>query len=62
MWSMPDPRNLQLANRGILEALFNDEFREAFTTAVGPMIDRGLHKRSITLSATVAGRTWTTPG
>ena len=26
-WSMPDPRNLQLADRGILEALFDDDFK-----------------------------------
>ena len=28
-WSMPDPRNLQLADRGIIELLFDDEFQAA---------------------------------
>ena len=37
-WSMPDPRNLQLADRGILDALFNNDFRTALTSAVAPLL------------------------
>ena len=42
MWSMPDPRNLQLTNRGILEELFDDNFRAVFNTAVGSIITESL--------------------
>ena len=41
-WSMPDPRNLQLTNRGILDALFDDNFRAAMATAVGPVLTEAL--------------------
>ena len=41
-WSMPDPRNLQLTNRGILEELFDDNFRAVFNTAVGSIITESL--------------------
>ena len=41
-WSMPDPRNLQLTNRGILEELFDDNFRTVFNTAVGSIITESL--------------------
>ena len=37
-WSMPDPRNLQLADRGILDALFDNDFRTALTVALGPTL------------------------
>ena len=39
---MPDPRNLQLANRGILNLLFDDEFRTALNAAVGSIITESL--------------------
>ena len=39
-WAMPDPRNLQLADRGILDALFNDRFRAALTIAMGPLLEK----------------------
>ena len=42
MWSMPDPRNLQLANRGILNALFDDDFRAVVNTAIGSTIVESL--------------------
>ena len=37
-WSMPDPRNLQLADRGILDALFDDNFRIALGSSVAPLL------------------------
>ena len=37
MWSMPDPRNLQLADRGILDALFDSNFQAALTRAAEPL-------------------------
>ncbi len=48
MWSMPDPRNLQLADRGILDALFDDDFRTALTNAAGPLLQKALSGESIT--------------
>ena len=48
MWAMPDPRNLQLADRGILNALFDDDFRAALTTAVGPLLAKMLSGESPT--------------
>ena len=47
-WSMPDPRNLQLADRGILDALFDDRFRAALTTAMGPLVVKILSGESPT--------------
>ena len=38
MWSMPDPRNLQLADRGILDALFGGNFQAALIEAAGPLL------------------------
>ena len=38
MWSMPDPRNLQLADRGIIDALFDNRFRNAVGSALNPLI------------------------
>jgi methionine-rich copper-binding protein CopC len=40
-WSMPDPRNLQLADRGILKALFDADFRAALGSSVGPLLASG---------------------
>ena len=48
MWSMPDPRNLQLADRGILDALFDDKFRAALTNAAGPLLAKVLSGESLT--------------
>ena len=39
-WAMPDPRNLQLVDRGILDALFNDRFKAELSRILGPMIDQ----------------------
>ena len=41
MWSMPDPRNLQLADRGILDTLFDDRFRTAAGRALAPVLASG---------------------
>ena len=37
-WSMPDPRNLQIADRGLLNALFDSNFQQALAGAVGPLL------------------------
>ena len=37
-WSMPDPRNLQLADRGIFDALFNNDFRAALASSLNPLL------------------------
>ena len=37
-WSMPDPRNLQLADRGLLDALFDDNFRAALASSLNPLL------------------------
>ncbi len=42
MWSMPDPRNLQLADRGIINALFDEKFRTAAGRALDPVIGNSL--------------------
>ena len=34
-WAMPDPRNLQLADRGIIDALFDADVRAAFLSILG---------------------------
>ena len=41
-WSMPDPRNLQLADRGLLSALFDSNFRDVFGQAMGSIIGESL--------------------
>ncbi len=38
-WAMPDPRNLQLADRGIIDALFDSDFRAVAARALGPIIN-----------------------
>ena len=37
-WSMPDPRNLQLADRGILAALFDEDFNAVLGDALTPLL------------------------
>ena len=37
-WSMPDPRNLQLADRGILDALFDENFKIVLSKAMEPLL------------------------
>ena len=41
-WAMPDPRNLQIVDRGILEALFGGDFSAEFNKALGPIIAQAL--------------------
>ncbi len=48
-WSMPDPRNLQLADRGILAAVFNDDFQAALLNAAGPLLISALSGEQITV-------------
>ena len=40
-WSMPDPRNLQLAQRGIFDALFTDDVVAEITRLAVPLIAAG---------------------
>ncbi len=48
MWSMPDPRNLQLADRGILDALFDSNFQTVFKSAADPLLAKLLSGGSLT--------------
>ncbi len=38
-WAMPDPRNIQLDDRGILEALFTDDVRNQIIQIVAPLVN-----------------------
>ena len=46
-WAMPDPRNLQLADRGILEALFDEDFQEALRAVALPLFSGDINQQEI---------------
>ena len=41
-WAMPDPRNLQLADRGIINALFTADFKAALISAMAGPVSKAL--------------------
>ena len=54
-WAMPDPRNLQLVNRGIIEALFTQDLRRVITDIltspqVGAIVQKALAGQRINIS------------
>ncbi len=54
-WAMPDPRNLQLADRGIIDALFTADVRTEIIGILGspqaaPIISKFLNRQQVTLT------------
>ncbi len=54
-WAMPDPRNLQLADRGIIDALFTSEVRAEILGILGspqalPIVQKVLNKEEVSPS------------
>ena len=54
-WAMPDPRNLQLADRGIIDAIFTADVRAAMIGILGspqaaPIISKFLNRQQVTLT------------
>ena len=50
-WAMPDPRNLQIVDRGIIKALFTDDLRQVLASIVTKdLVDKALAGQSISVN------------